>query len=256
MKRILILLILCLALHPIHLDASAAFDQITSMGPTSTSPISGTHTPVGTPSGVLLIIFDNYTTAPTTGTPTYGGVNCTQVTGGSIAEPSFSQDRVQAYFLASGVPSGAQTVSASWSGGSGNSRRMLVYTVTGTDSSSFSDSATTNSGSGTSDSPSVSVTTQAGSLIIDGSTQVIVPSDATFSVKSGQTQRFNVQGGSNNSWLSSSKAETVSPTVMDWNNLAAPLSVFSWASVGVNIQQAAAGGSFKPYSLPLTGVGQ
>lgn len=224
---------------------AVAFDGVTAVAATSTSPASGTHTPTpdNAPTLALIWIFDNFTTAPTTGTVTYGGTACSLVTGSAVTDPSFGQDRIQLYALVSSVPTGAQTASAAWSGGSGNTRRLWVETYTGTDANSLSNNAQTASGSGTSDNPSVGATNSAsGDMASDAVTAVILPSDATFTVGAGQTQRWNSVPGANQAFLGSTEPGAAGTVTMSWTNNGAPLSLFSWAASTVNIKQAATAG--------------
>jgi hypothetical protein len=72
---------------------------------------SFTHTPVGTPSGVLvfLIRVDESSTDSITGV-TYGGVSMTAVSGGLARDTTGELGYCKAYFLGTGVLTGARTV--------------------------------------------------------------------------------------------------------------------------------------------------
>lgn len=77
-------------------------------GSTSESSFSWTHTPTGTPRGVLVFERTNGTTDPVTAI-TYGGVSMAKV--GSRALDNVTEiQSIQAWFLGSGIPTGAQTV--------------------------------------------------------------------------------------------------------------------------------------------------
>jgi hypothetical protein len=80
----------------------------------SEASFSWTHTPSGTPRGVLVYAFTgvgantsstNHVTAVT-----YGGVSMVAVTAGSAADTVTEPMRTTAWFLGSGIPSGNQTV--------------------------------------------------------------------------------------------------------------------------------------------------
>lgn len=72
---------------------------------------SFTHTPVGTPSGVLVFVIrtDESSTDVISGV-TYGGTAMTAVTGGLARDTTGEPGLCKAYFLGSAVPTGAKTV--------------------------------------------------------------------------------------------------------------------------------------------------
>jgi hypothetical protein len=83
-------------------------------GNTSSASFQWTHTPVGTPRGVLVYVVSSL--GSTTGTNgeatsvTYGGVNCPAVSGGLAKDAATEIGVVQTFFLGSGIPTGAQTI--------------------------------------------------------------------------------------------------------------------------------------------------
>jgi len=92
---------------------------------------SWTHTPSGTPKGVLVFTFvllygTDYATSVT-----YGGSSMTAVVGGSAVDSATEPGVCTAWFLGSSVPAGAQTVVVNRTN---NTRRMgaLCATVTAT----------------------------------------------------------------------------------------------------------------------------
>jgi hypothetical protein len=93
----------------IAFDAQTRFPATDTTGfhTTSGGTLSGTHTPVGTPSGVVAVVFNNATANPVS-TITYGGVTMNLVTSASDTTEVGS---VYIYELLSSVPSGAQTFS-------------------------------------------------------------------------------------------------------------------------------------------------
>jgi len=115
---------------------TAAFDAFTKIDTvTDTSsaggPLSGTHTPSGTPRGVIVYIHQS---AGTTGgdgddvsAVTYGGVSMSRVT--TAADTAGETMRTYAYFLGASIPTGAQTVTVTYSGGSAT-RILYCISVT------------------------------------------------------------------------------------------------------------------------------
>jgi hypothetical protein len=95
-------------------QASVAFDASSeshtgTTGSVSQSSFSWTHTPVGTPKGVLIFVWNDGTAAQTTSI-TYGGVNVPAVSGGAAVDTAGETGRMTAFYLGSGLPTGAQTV--------------------------------------------------------------------------------------------------------------------------------------------------
>jgi len=84
---------------------------------TTTTPATWTHTPTGTPAGVIVAISHAaVSTDLINGTVSYGGVAMERV--GTAADASGEPGRSYLYFLGAGIPTGAQTVSISHTGSS------------------------------------------------------------------------------------------------------------------------------------------
>lgn len=93
---------------------AVAFDASTeshtgTTGSTSEASFSWTHTPVGTPAGVLVFTFVN-ANADNATSVTYGGVGMTAVSGGRAVDTAGEPGDCKAWFLGSGIPTGNQTV--------------------------------------------------------------------------------------------------------------------------------------------------
>ena len=93
---------------------SVAYDAVTrshASGSTSASEasFSWTHTPVGTPKGVLVFTFSNTTNDNATSV-TYGGTSMTAVSGGRAVQSGTYGGEVKAWFLGSSISTGNQTV--------------------------------------------------------------------------------------------------------------------------------------------------
>jgi hypothetical protein len=220
---------------------------VTAIGtPATSSPASGTYTPDNAPSFAVAWLLDDFDSAPTTGTVVYGSDNMTLATGSSVLDPTFSQSRIQLYYV-NAPAAGAQTVSAPWTGGSNTNRRMYVASFTATHASAPLGTVFTATGTGVSDTPGSSPTDSAtDDIIIDAMIAIIVPTDSTFTVGAGQTQKWNVNVGDAKIRCGSWQAGASGAQLMSWTNNGAPLGIFSWVSVSVAIKNAAAGGSVVP----------
>ena len=87
-----------------------------SAGFSTSTPINFTHTPVGTPAGVaVLVACDSTGTDSVTGA-TYGGSSLTAVSGGFAQDTAGEPGFCKLYFLGSSIPTGARTVSVSTTG--------------------------------------------------------------------------------------------------------------------------------------------
>ena len=118
-------------------DASS--ESHTSGSSASEASFTWTHTPAGTPRGVLV-----FTYAKASGPPddalsvTYGGVSLTAVSGGRAADTAGEPADCKAWFLGSGIPTGAQSVVVNRTN---STTAMLAHCVTVT--------AATDTGTGT-----------------------------------------------------------------------------------------------------------
>lgn len=99
---------------------------------TGTTPDSQTHTPVGTPRGVVMFPICVTSTDSITAAA-YGAAAPTEVPDSIAIDASSELGIVKAYFLGSSVPTGAQTCTLTQSGGNGVTRRFYVATVTAAD---------------------------------------------------------------------------------------------------------------------------
>lgn len=87
---------------------AVAYDTV-SVAPGGAA-VSWTHTPTGTPRGILVLCEDQGQNI--TGC-TYGGVSMTAVSGSPNGKDTGEQINLAAFFLGSGIPTGAQTVAIS-----------------------------------------------------------------------------------------------------------------------------------------------
>jgi hypothetical protein len=97
----------------------------------SANPFTFTHTPVGTPKGVVLFaISDANATDPFDGAVSYGGVAMAAVSGGRAVDSAGEAGACKAYFLGSSIPTGAQTVSVIHNTGVAANLYAVCITVT------------------------------------------------------------------------------------------------------------------------------
>ena len=108
---------------------TVAFDAATEPATfTTTTPYTFSHTPSGTPAGILLEIDHGaVSTDLITGTVSYGGVAMSRVA--TAKDTATEAGRSYFYFLGSGIPSGTQTVSISHTGSS-DVKHTTVASVT------------------------------------------------------------------------------------------------------------------------------
>jgi len=78
-------------------------------GSTNQASFTWTHTPAGTPRGVLVYVFTRSATLTVTGV-TYGGIAMTAVAGGAAVDTAGEPGRVDTFFLGASVPTGARPV--------------------------------------------------------------------------------------------------------------------------------------------------
>lgn len=110
-------------------DPEVIFDQVS--GSTGTSTFSWTHTPFGTPRGVVVMVTANTSGTDVISGVTYGGVAMTrlQYAIDTAGEPG----AVWMYFLGSGVPTGARTVQVTVSSGTTAKRGVAATLLAGGD---------------------------------------------------------------------------------------------------------------------------
>lgn len=118
-----------------------AFDTTSNVA-VSTGNLSWTHTPVGTPKGVIVLISQNAAAGDQVTSVTYGGVSMTEVAGSPLAKNLGDEDgALYGYFLGTGIPTGAQTVFVTVS--VATNRRAVCYTVTAATDTEVEDTTAT-----------------------------------------------------------------------------------------------------------------
>lgn len=120
----------------------AAYDAFSSSS-AGTGNLSWTHTPVGTPRGVVVFIHMASFSggAPDYDPPTYGGVAMTEITGSPLVKTATESMQMHAFFLGGSIPTGAQTVAATRAiAGTGGSSIGSAVTLTAGGDSELIDS--------------------------------------------------------------------------------------------------------------------
>ena len=107
-------------------DASS--ESHTSGSSFNEAAFSWTHTPAGTPRGVLVFTYAKETGPPNDAlSVTYGGVSLTAVSGGRATDTAGEPADCKAWFLGSNIPTGAQSVVVNRTN---NATAMLAHCVT------------------------------------------------------------------------------------------------------------------------------
>lgn len=101
-------------------------------GSTNEASFEWTHTPVGTPKAVLVFIRCNDTPDPVTAV-SYGGVALSKPPGTYAEDTAGEPGTMQAWFLGSGIPTGAQTVHVDRTNNATNVYGMAITSTALTD---------------------------------------------------------------------------------------------------------------------------
>ena len=135
-----------------------AFDAITIFPATeATGNFSETHTPAGTPRGVIVLINQEETVGSDEVTSvTYGGVPLAEVPLSPVINTAGEGGVVYGYYLGSSVPAGAQTVTVNVDAG-GSPKKAACLTLTAAVDTEVVDTSEINSGAGTIANPSETV---------------------------------------------------------------------------------------------------
>jgi hypothetical protein len=131
---------------------TVAFDAYSNGGAATTGNVSWTHTPVGTPRGVVVFVRHS-AGADSIGDVTYGGVTLTEMAGSPYTVSTGSEGDgllLSGYLLGASVPTSGQTVVVNDNGGA-LSKRAFCFTVT---AAANIEEIDTTSGSGSGANPS------------------------------------------------------------------------------------------------------
>jgi hypothetical protein len=109
-----------------------------STSSTSEGSFGWTHTPSGTPKGVLVYTFVGPGSSSDHAlSVTYGGVNVPAVTDGRAVDTSGEPGDCKAWFLGSGVPTGAQTVTVTRTNNAASIYAVCVTVTASTDTETY-----------------------------------------------------------------------------------------------------------------------
>lgn len=203
-----------------HDAASNAHTGTTS----STGNFNWTHTPSGTPRGVLVLIVLNAEAIDEIASVTYGGVPMTEVPLSPLLHTTGSEDATLfGYFLGSGIPTGAQTVQVTVSG-SARAKTAECVTVTASRDTTIDDTTTLETGAASNPAVSLDCTADAaiyaalhsgaasGSVAVDGNTTEIREATFTGTFTYSFARRTSNSGGAGSfsvGWTVSSDEQAV-----------------------------------------------
>jgi hypothetical protein len=125
---------------------SIAFDALSQVAAEGTGNLSWTHTPVGTPRGIVVFIAHVVSATDQVTGVTYGGVPMTEMAGSPNILSVSGLDVVYGYFLGSGIPTGAQTVAVTVTGAA-SPKWAGAVSVTAAQDTVIQDTKTINNGS-------------------------------------------------------------------------------------------------------------
>ena len=131
-----------------------------------TGDLSWTHTPVGTPKGVLVLIVQDAASNDqiiAASPVTYGGTAMTEVALSPLLAATNANAAVYGYFLGSSVPTGAQTVAVDVDAGGTAAKFAVALTVTASGDTAVEDTSVADLAATTT--PSVTLTTTVETLI-------------------------------------------------------------------------------------------
>lgn len=197
-------------------DNSISFDAFSNSGAINFSH-SWTHTPVGTPRGVLVLIVQTVSVTDEVTSVTYGGVAMSEVPLSPMIHTAGSEDGVcYGYFLGAGIPTGARTVAVTVTASS--TMYVVVMSLTATadlvvDSTGFLDAASGLTPSATVATTADTTTFVAGVLKSGGATT------AVFSPGTGYTDVAEFDfGTSGASWIRKTVNATGGNVVVAWTS--------------------------------------
>ena len=190
-----------------------AFDA--TSGANGAGDLSWTHTPVGTPRGV--VVFVNQAAGSTVDQVigvTYGGVAMTEVALSPFTHTAGDEDAVMhAFFLGASIPTGAQTVAVDVDA-TGTGKRAQAVTVTAADDTSVDDTSTADIASTTT--PSVDLTTTVETVVL-AAMHTGVQNAANFASGSNYTDLEEFSHGTNaSSFIRRTTNPSAGTVTVDW----------------------------------------
>lgn len=173
-----------------------AFDAISNASIADTGdPVTFTHTPAGTPRGVFVFVTRNSNVADDVVGVTYGGVAMTEVPLSPISDDQAggSNDSiVHGFFLGSGIPTGAQTVSIDMSA-SGVAHWAACVSVTADGDTAIEDTSVSNDPTD----PSTCTLTTSVTTFCMGCIDSAAAAAGNTNPSAGMTERYEADTGDN-----------------------------------------------------------
>lgn len=194
---------------------AVAFDAISNHPTGAAGLLSWTHTPVGTPKGILVYVVGDEGTDDC-GAVTYGGVAMTQLSTSPVLLASGEICAVHAFYLGSGIPTGAQTVSVAHNGGTSYHHGDCI-SVTASNDTAIEDTKTISSTSLAN--PTVTLTIANNSFMAIG---LMSGQDAVGSItpSTGWTSRREVDWGRQCSGIYTKDTNVSTNTAAGWTQTA------------------------------------
>lgn len=214
-----------------------AHDATGTFGATAdtVSPMEWTHTPVGTPRGAIVLIAAGAGTDTITGV-TYGGVAMTRAV--AVNHGTGELGSAYIYHLGASVPTGAQTVSVTFTGGTPHSGCSVTVTADQDTSVDAFDSLSSDSAAN----PSITLTTSVDTITYGSITSgVNAPTAIAPDANHTDIQEVDLGATSTSMIRRSAVVASGSPTV-GWTIAADDV-----AAVAAAIRENAAPGGAKPW---------
>lgn len=169
-----------------------AYDAFSS-ATAGTGDLTWTHTPVGTPKGIWVGISQTTSTTDQVSGVTYGGVAMTETSSSPMTHSTGEVIVNYSYFLGSGIPGGAQTVTVTVTGASTKQAGAISLTASNdTQVQAVNTSINTDTG----DSPSATISLSGNTCFVCEVFGTGIANTANFSPKTGWTSRLEHDFGS------------------------------------------------------------
>jgi hypothetical protein len=214
-------------------QAGVAHDAETQTAQMTTAAAHDTtHTPVGTPKGVVVIIAQAQLTTDEISGVTYGGVAMTRVLKQNRAGSATETGCIYIYFLGSAIPTGAQTVRITSTGTL--NKRAVISTVTSSGDTAVDASAGGSSNQGADPSLALPFSEALNDAMVYYALQTGLAAPVT-TVQAGGTHQFGHDAGSESAMWARKAVEAGASTTMGYTAASD-----DWTQAGVVIKGAAA----------------
>ena len=249
MRRLLALTVAVVCLFAVPASAQVAFDAWSRDTTPGVGDQSYTHTPVGTPRGVIVFVGVTTSADEITGA-TYGGTAMTEMTGSPNLLAGGEQGGAHAYFLGASVPTGAQTVAITTSASVGTNQIYTITLTAGGNTEIVDVDATVNSASAANPSVTLSLTSRTSfAALVAWSGQNAV---ADITELAGWTNRHEITTGTESIGNYTYDTVSTADVTAGWTQAAEDA-----VMIAVAVAQVAGGGSdLNPGGLGLLGAGR